>query len=116
MEAGDALAIRGIFVRIVNVSSLKPVDEDALKAAAQGMKGIITVEEHSIIGGLGSLIADVFRGATVPIRCIGIEDRFGQSAHSYDELLEAYGLTSEHIAATAWELVKGGDPPVFSPP
>jgi transketolase len=106
LEAAAILASRGISLRVVNVSSLKPVDEDALKSMAEGMKGIITVEEHSLIGGLGSLIADVFRGTGIPIQCIGIEDCFGQSAHNYEELLEAYGLTVEHIAATALELLR----------
>lgn len=97
--AADDLGRRGLSVRVVNVSTLKPVDEAALMATAQGMKGIVTAEEHSLIGGLASLISFVFRGQGIPIQCVGIADEFGQSAHSYRELQEAYGLTADHISA-----------------
>jgi transketolase len=106
LEAADSLLSRGISLRVVNVSSLKPVDESALRVLAGGMKGIVTAEEHSLIGGLGSLIADVFRGEGIPMKSIGIKDQFGQSAHNYAELLEAYGLGSGHIAAAVLELLK----------
>ncbi len=104
VDAAAALSSQGVSLRVVDVSSLKPVDEAGLKAMAEGMRGIITAEEHSLIGGLGSLIAGVFRGAGIPQRTIGIDDRFGQSARNYDELLAAYGLDSGHIAAAALEL------------
>lgn len=68
-------------------------------ALAGGMKGVVTAEEHTVIGGLGSLIAEVMRGRPLPQEMIGIRDQFGQSAHSYDDLLEAYGLKPAHIAA-----------------
>ncbi len=68
------------------------------------LMGIVTAEEHSVIGGLASLIAFVCRGSGIPIRCVGIEDEFGQSAHSCRELLEAYGLTAEDIVACAMEM------------
>jgi transketolase len=104
LKAADDLEGRGLSVRVVNVSTLKPVDEAAVLAAARGMKGIVTAEEHTLIGGLASLICFVFRGRGIPIRCVGIADEFGQSAHSYRELQEAYGLTADHIAACAQEL------------
>ncbi len=104
VDTAAALSSRGVSLRVVDVSSLKPVDEAGLKALAQGMRGMITAEEHTLIGGLGSLIAGVFRGAGIPHKMIGIDDRFGQSARSYDELLSAYGLDSGHIAAAALEL------------
>jgi len=97
IEAADAMAKQGLAPRVVNVSTLKPVDEDALRATAAGMKGIVTAEEHSLIGGLGSLVAETFRASGIPIHSIGIPDKFGQSAHSYGELLEAYGLTGRNI-------------------
>ena len=75
------------------------------RLVAGTMKGILTVEEHSLIGGLGSLIADVFRGSAVPITSIGIKDQFGRSARSYSELLEAYGLTAGHIAAAVRKII-----------
>jgi transketolase len=65
------------------------------------MKGVVTAEEHSVIGGLASLIQEVLQGRSIPMKAVGIDDRFGQSAHSYEDLLQAYGLTSDHIAAAA---------------
>jgi transketolase len=106
LAAAEALAEEEISLRVVNVSSMKPVDEAALVSLAEGMKGIVTVEEHSLIGGLGSLIADVMRGRNVPQKSIGIADRFGQSAHNYDDLLEAYGLTPAHVAAAVRQLAR----------
>jgi transketolase len=106
LAAAEALAEEEISLRVVNVSSMKPVGEAALVSLAEGMKGIVTVEEHSLIGGLGSLIAEVMRGRNVPQKSIGIADRFGQSAHSYDDLLEAYGLTPARVAAAVRQLTR----------
>jgi transketolase len=106
LAAAEALAEEEISLRVVNVSSMKPVDEAALVSLTEGMKGIVTVEEHSLIGGLGSLIAEVMRGRNVPQKSIGIADRFGQSAHNYEDLLEAYGLTPAHVAAAVRQLAR----------
>ena len=81
----------------MNVSSLKPIDENEIKKFASGMKGIVTAEEHSLSGGLASIIAFILRGSGIPHNPVGIDDRFGQSAHSYDELLEEYNLTTRDI-------------------
>jgi len=99
LEAAGILSVAGISTRVVNVSSMKPVDMAALAALADGMKGVVSAEEHSLIGGLASLIREALQGRAVPISAIGIDDRFGQSAHSYEDLLQAYGLTPAHIAA-----------------
>jgi transketolase len=104
LHAAEALHAERISARVINVSTLKPVDEAALVASGAGVKGIITVEEHSIIGGLGSMIASTFRGSGPPISSLGIGDEYGQSAKSYDELLEHYGLTSHHIVEAARKL------------
>jgi len=61
------------------------------------MKAVITAEEHSIIGGLGSAIAEALRGERTKIEFVGINDQFGTSAHSYNELLNHYGLTADAI-------------------
>jgi len=106
--AADGLESRGLSVRVVNVSTLKPVDEAALLDAARGTWGIVTAEEHSIIGGLASVVSFAFRGEGIPLRCVGIADEFGQSAHSYRELQEAYGLTAEHIAECVLALAECG--------
>ena len=86
LKAATTLEKEGISIRVVNVSSLKPVNEDAIKDLSTGMKGIITMEEHSIIGGLGSIITFILRGWPLPIECIAINDQFGQSALSYESL------------------------------
>jgi transketolase len=62
------------------------------------MKGIVTAEEHSLIGGLASVISYVFRGHGMPMECIGINDEYGQSAQNFQMLLEEYGMTPRHIA------------------
>jgi transketolase len=105
MKASEELEKEGLSVRVVNVSSLKPVDGDEIKNFASGMKGIVTAEEHSVIGGLASVITFILRGTDIPIVPVGIEDKFGQSAHNYDELLEEYGLTSENIIRALKELL-----------
>jgi transketolase len=106
LDAADILSGDGISARIINVSSMKPVDEHALLECARGIRGIVTAEEHSLIGGLASLIREAVRGMPVPMEAIGIRDDFGQSAHSYQDLLEAYGLTPAHIAAAVRRVVQ----------
>jgi transketolase len=105
LAAADGLADEGISLRVVNVSSMKPVDKPALAALADGVRGVVTLEEHSLIGGLADLVREVLQGRSVAMRFIGIQDRFGQSAHSYEDLLDAYGLSQSHIAAAVRQAV-----------
>ncbi|MBN2318455.1 MAG: transketolase family protein [Acidobacteria bacterium] len=98
LQASEIVAGEGLSLRVVNVSSMKPVDAAALRELAGGMKGAVTAEEHSLIGGLSSLIHETLHGMSLSVRSVGIRDSFGQSAHSYEDLLEAYGLTPKHIA------------------
>jgi len=105
VSAAEKMGKEGISVRVINVSSFKPVNENEIKQFASDTKGIITAEEHSLIGGLADLITYILRGSGVPVETIGIEDQYGKSAHSYDELLEAYGLTEENIIRSAKKLV-----------
>jgi len=104
VQAAEKLADQGISVRVVNVSSLKPTDENDIKRFAAGVKGIVTAEEHTLIGGLASVITYILRGSGIPVITIGIEDEFDQSAHDYDELLAAYKLTVENIIASIKKL------------
>lgn len=99
--AADRLSGLGISVRVVNVSTLKPLDEESIIRLSEDVKGIITVEEHSIIGGLASAVTYALRGKGIPIKTIGINDEFGQSANTYDELLVHYGLTADNIIENA---------------
>jgi transketolase len=97
LKAAETLEKEGISVRIVNVSTLKPIDEKIIRKLSSGVKGIVTVEEHTIIGGLASVVAFILRGQAVPMEAVAIQDCFGQSALSYEELLEHYGLTDTAI-------------------
>jgi transketolase len=95
LEAADLLAHDHIEARVVNVSTLKPLDAAGIRAAAAGMQRAFTVEEHSIIGGLGSAVAEVLTegeaGETPPLRRLGVRDQFGESGLA-NELLEKHGL------------------------
>jgi len=101
LRAADTLEKEGVSLRVVNVSSLKPVNEEAVKSLAEGVKGIITVEEHSIIGGLASIMAFIFRGRAIPFESVAINDLFGQSTMDYEQLLDHYGLSESAIVAAA---------------
>ena len=104
LEAAKALEAEGISAKIVNVSTIKPLDEQGVIAAAKGMKAVVTVEEASVIGGLGSAVCETLLAGPAESRVktlhMGIQDCFGTSAQQYDELLEAYHLTPADIAAT----------------
>ena len=95
----------GISVKVVNVSSLKPLNEKSIKGFVQGTRGIVTAEEHSIIGGLASVICYQLRGVGIPIEPVAIMDKFGQSAMNQDELLQYYGLTKNDITACVKKIV-----------
>jgi transketolase len=99
LDAAERLARDGIEAKVLNVSTIKPLDRDAVIAHARAVKGIVTAEEGTILGGLGSAVLEALRRERHgPVEMVGIADRFGTSARSYDELLRAYGLTSEAIA------------------
>jgi transketolase len=105
LRAAETLEKEGISLRVVNVSSLKPVNEEAVKALAEGVKGIITVEEHSIIGGLASIMAFIFRGRAIPFEAVAINDLFGQSTMDYEQLLDHYGLSESAIVGAARRII-----------
>lgn len=86
-----------ISVKVVNVSTIKPLDREKVISISSECRGIVTAEEHNICGGLGSLISEILSEEKKPVGYVGIQDSFGCSAHSYDELLEHYGLTTEKI-------------------
>ena len=98
MKAADLLAEQGLSVRVLDMHTIKPVDKDAVVAASRECGVIVTAEEHSVLGGLGSAVAEcVCSEAPCPVIRIGAQDVFGQSGTPAD-LLQAYGLTAEHIA------------------
>ena len=104
--AAELLAQEGISARVINIHTIKPLDKDIIIKAAQETGTIITAEEHSIIGGLGSAVAEaVCEGCPVPVRRIGVNDTFGHSGPAVD-LLKQFGLSAEHIAEVVREAVK----------
>ena len=108
LEAAKALALEGISTRVLNVSTLKPLDREAVIHHAEGVDAIITAEEHSVIGGLGSAVVEALRGvAHAPVEFVGVPDSFGVSAEGYNELLAHFALTSDAVANAAKTLLKG---------
>ena len=95
-----------IAAEIVNIGTIKPMNEEAIVQLARKTKAVVTIEEHNIHGGMGSAIAETLMKTKIPIVPIGIQDRFGQSARSYEELLEEYGLTEEAIYKAVKEVNK----------
>ena len=107
MEAAELLKQEGISCRILDMFSIKPIDGDLLEKAARDTGGILTCEEHNIIGGLGSAVAEIVSERyPVPIRRIGAQDMFGESCRD-DEislLLEKHGITSFNMAKAVREI------------
>ena len=99
MIAAETLKAEGISVRVINMATIKPIDKDIILQAATDTGAIITAEEHNVIGGLGSAVAEVLceSGKPVPMLRVGVEDTFGRSGSAL-ELLDMYGLTAPHIA------------------
>ena len=106
LEAAGRLEQSGISTRVVNVSTLKPVDRAAIIEHARGVKAIVTAEEHSVIGGLGSAVLEALRRERhAPLEMVGIQDSFGLSAADYEGLLKHFGLTAAAVEATVRELM-----------
>ncbi len=106
MEAAKQLKEEGISVRVINMATIKPIDKDIIVKAAKETGAIVTAEEHNIIGGLGSAVAEVLaENSPVPMKRVGTEDKFGQSGKPA-ELLELYGLTAANIAKQVKEVMK----------
>jgi len=97
LQAAEELSAQGINTTVVNCASLKPLDRDTILKVARQTGAVVTAEEHNIIGGLGSAVAEVLsEHYPVPLYRVGIKDTFGESG-SPEELLQKYGLTSAHI-------------------
>ena len=103
MKAHDMLKEEGISLRVINMPTIKPIDTDIIIKAAKETKAIITAEEHSIIGGLGSAVSEVVvENCPVPVKRVGVKDTFGESG-SPNDLLEKYGLTANDIVKAVKE-------------
>lgn len=97
--AAETLAAEGIDARVIDIHTIKPLDEEIIIKAAQETKAIVTAEEHSVIGGLGSAVAEVVvKNAPVKMAMVGQKDTFGESGKP-DQLKEKYGMTAADIVA-----------------
>ena len=105
LEARELLAQEGISARVINIHTIKPIDKDILVKAAKETGALVTAEEHTIYGGLGSAVAEVLvENSPVPMARVGVEDTFGRSG-TVPALVEYYGLTAENIVKKAKEVI-----------
>jgi transketolase len=108
LEAAKILESERISVRVMDISTIKPLDREAVIRYAAGVDAIVTAEEHSIIGGIGSAVVEALRGVShAPVEFVGIPDTFGISAEGYEELLTLFKLTSGEVAKTVRTLLVG---------
>lgn len=106
VEAAELLKAEGISARVINIHTIKPIDREIIAKAAKETGAIVTAEEHNIIGGLGSAVAEVVcEECPVPVVRLGVEDQFGRSG-KVPALLEMYGLTKENIVAKAKKAIE----------
>ena len=97
LEAAERLAARGISAEVLNIHTIKPLDEDLIVASVAKTGRVVTAEEHSVIGGLGSAVTDVLAEACpAPCRRVGVDDNFGESGPALD-LLHIYGIDADGI-------------------
>jgi len=106
LEARKTLLEMDISTRVVNVSTIKPLDIKNVKKFAKDAKGVITAEENNIIGGLGGAICEALSEELIKIKKVGINDQFGQSADCYEDLINYYGLAPDDIVNAAKQLLK----------
>ena len=104
MKAAQLLAEKGVSARVINMATIKPLDEELVLKAARECGKIVTCEEHSIVGGLGEAVCAVIaqNGLACPVKRVGVNDEFGHSGPA-GALLEQFGLCGEHIAQVAAE-------------
>ncbi len=103
--AAEQLKSEGINARVVNIHTIKPIDKDIIIKAAKETGAIVTCEEHNVIGGLGSAVAEVLvENYPVPVKMVGVQDKFGKSGKA-NEVMKLYGLTAENIIAKTKEVI-----------
>ena len=104
--AAKELELEGIKTKVMNLSSIKPIDKNAVVALAKETKAIVTLEEHQVAGGMGSAVAETLsQNFPVPIEFLGIQDKFGQSG-TPDELIEHYGMGKDSIKEAVKKVLK----------
>jgi transketolase len=101
LAAAETLSSEGIQAMVLNMHTIKPADESAVVAAAARCGAVVTVEEHSVLGGLGGCVAEILgQKMPMPMEFVGIQDTFGESGEP-EEILEKYGLTAKDVVAAA---------------
>lgn len=106
LAAAALLEKEGISAKVASVGTMKPFNYEGAAELARGMKGVVTVEEHSYIGGLAAAMALALRRSSVPMDYVAVNDTFGESAHKPEDLQVTYGLTAENIVGKAKNLLK----------
>ena len=106
LQAAEKLAAEGIDAEVINICTIKPIDRDLIIKSAKKTGKVVTCEEHSVIGGLGSAVCEVLsEECPVPVKRVGMQDVFGESGSAAD-LIHKYGLDAEGVAASVKEFVK----------
>ena len=106
LAAAEKLAADGIDAKVINIHTIKPIDEELIVAAAKETGKVVTVEEHSVIGGLGSAVCDVLsEKLPTPVLKIGVMDTFGESGPAV-ELIKKYGLDADSICEKSKSICK----------
>ena len=104
-KAAETLAAEGIHARVINIHTIKPLDEDIILKAARECGKIVTAEEHNVIGGLGEAVCSLLsEKLPTPVRRVGVQDKFGCSGPAWD-LLKEYGLDAATICKTVKEML-----------
>jgi transketolase len=118
VSAAGTLAAYGVSAAVINVAVIKPLDTDAIIQAVSGVSAVITAENHSVIGGLGSAVAEAIAeaGLARPLRRVGLRDTFAEGSRTAPHLFRKYRLGIQDIVDTAWELLRrDGNPPRVPP-
>ncbi len=122
LAAADAAAVvlaeHGVTASVVNVPVIKPLDADTVVDVCSGTSGVVTAENHTVIGGLGSAVAEALAeaGCPAPLRRVGIQDTFAEGSRTGPHLFERYGLSTQSVVDAAWELTGATSPaPVVAP-
>jgi len=106
LKARELLKEEGIEIKVIDMHTIKPIDEKLILKAARQTGAVVTAEEHNIIGGLGSAVAEVLaEHCPTPMKRVGVKDTFGESG-SVEELMKKYGLTAQNIVQAVKEVVK----------
>lgn len=106
LEAAMILAEKGVEAEVINIHTLKPLDEEAIVKSAKKTGVVLTVEQHQLIGGLGGAVSEVLSEKhPTKVKRMGVNDTFSETARTYNELLVHHGLTAEDIASSALKLV-----------